>query len=112
MVVVDKIENHIFSKSVSELKVLREELQWYTDNSVLNASHIIDYIDKALNLRGELIDRPEPKKILMMCNKCNFSSIYDIEPPYDNANEKIFNLMLQPCPRCKNIGQYGWKYME
>ena len=110
-----RLENHYKKLPTLQLKELRHELLWLAHTSMLNTKEITMFVEKELVLRGEqdleTSENEEPRKILLLCQRCNFSQIQQIEPPFEEANAKIFEMISKPCPRCRKM-QYSWKYMD
>lgn len=111
----DKLELKFSQMSISELKFLRLNLLWLHDNSILNTSNVLRYIDKSLGIRGEVekpLQNAKGKKILLLCTSCNNKSIHPIVDNGENPYMQAFRLMTQPCVRCRKVSKYQWKLME
>lgn len=106
-----KLEQHYNSIPTEMLKIIRDEYQWALDEGNIHNDEQVKYIDRLLIMRGENPTVRATRKILFLC-KCGQSRIVTTNTPEDRIKMFIFEQYNVSCPKCHNINQYSWKYMD
>lgn len=106
------IEQHYQKLPSETLHILRDEYKWVEDemNVSINKTQQ-DIIEKILSLRGESLEVRVNKRILFLC-KCGQSRIVQPSVPEEKIKMYIFEQYNVPCPKCRNVNNYTWKYMD
>ena len=106
-----KLEEHYSSLSSEALHVIRDEYKWALEECGVHTEDQIKYIEKTLSLRGESLAIRTNRKILFLC-RCGQSRIVTTDTPEDKIKMFIFEQYNVPCPKCRNVNMYSWKYMD
>ena len=106
-----KLENHYSSLSSETLHILRDEYTWAMQECDVHNEEQLKYIDKTLSIRGESLAIRHSHKILFLC-KCGQSRIVNTSIPDNKIKMFIFEQYNVPCPKCKNVNMYTWKYLD
>ena len=106
-----KLEQHYSSLPSETLHIIRDEYKCALETCGVHSEEQIKYIEKTLSLRGESLAVRVNHKILFLC-KCGQSRIVTTDLPEDKIKMFIFEQYNVPCPKCRNVNMYTWKYMD
>ena len=106
-----KLEQHYSSLPSETLHIIRDEYKWALDECNVHSEEQLKYIEKILSLRGESLEVRVNRKILFLC-KCGQSRIVTSNVPEDQTKMFVFEQYNVPCPKCRNVNMYTWKYMD
>ncbi len=106
-----KLEEHYGTIPSDVLHIIRDEYKWALEECGVHNEEQLKYIEKALAIRGESLEVRLNRKILFLC-KCGQSRIVTTNTADDKIKMFIFDQYTIPCPKCRSVNMYSWKFME
>lgn len=106
------VEQHYQKLPSETLHIIRDEYKWAEEElNIMINKPLQDIIEKILCLRGESLEVRVNKRILFLC-KCGQSRIVQPNVPEEKIKMYIFEQYNVPCPKCRSVNCYSWKYMD
>lgn len=106
-----KLEQRYNSIPSDALHIIRDEYKWALEECGMHNDEQLQCVEKVLTNRGENLAVRLNRKILFLC-QCGQSRIVTTSLTDDKIKMFIFDQYSVPCPKCRNVNMYSWKYME